>query len=210
MEREPVPTARPAIFEESMSEQSDAPAAATPEFRRGVLLVAASAAVLVYVLDQLTKWWVVSTMEPGRQVPVVEGLLWWQFIRNPGAAFSLGENITWVFSLVMAVVSVVIVLTLRRVRSLAWALALGLVLGGALGNLTDRLLREPGFGMGHVVDFIAVPHFAIFNVADCGVVVGVGLVVVLNLLGRDLDGTRAGAAGPDGLGTPAGEEEARG
>ena len=210
MEPEPVPTARPETFEESMSEHPAAPAETTPEARRGVLLVAAAAAALVYVLDQLTKWWVVSTMEPGRRIPVVDGLLWWQFIRNPGAAFSLGENITWVFSVVMVVVSVVIVLTLRRVRSVAWALALGLVLGGALGNLTDRLLREPGFGVGHVVDFIAVPHFAIFNIADCGVVVGVGLVVVLNLLGREFDGTRAGAAGADGLETPAGEDEARG
>lgn len=203
MEPEPVPTARSATSEESMNEHPETPAGATPVGRRGVLPVAASAAVLVYVLDQLTKWWVVSTLEPGRRVPVVDGLLWWQLIRNPGAAFSLGENITWVFTLVMAVVSVVIVLTLRRVRSVAWALALGLVLGGALGNLTDRLLREPGFGVGHVVDFIAVPRFAIFNVADCGVVAGVGLVVVLTLLGRELDGTRAGADGPQ---SPAGEE----
>ncbi|MFC6259191.1 signal peptidase II, partial [Kocuria oceani] len=158
--------------------------------RRRVLLLAAGAALLVYVLDQLTKWWVVSTMALGQRTPVVEGLLWWQFIRNPGAAFSLGENVTWLFTVVMAVVSVVIVLTLRRVRSAGWAPLLGLVLGGGLGNLTDRLLREPGFAVGHVVDFIAVPRFAIFNIADCGVVVGVGLVVLLTLLGRELDGTR--------------------
>ena len=173
---------------------------------RGVLLLAAAAALLVYVLDQLTKWWVVSAMELGERVPVVEGLLWWQFHRNPGAAFSLGEDITWVFTIVMAVVSVVIAVTLRRVRSLPWALALGLVLGGALGNLTDRLLREPGFGVGHVVDFIAVPRFAIFNIADCGVVVGVCLVVLLTLLGRDPDGSRT----VDRARAPAGEEEPRG
>ncbi|THE17061.1 signal peptidase II [Kocuria rosea] len=163
--------------------------------------------MLVYAADQLTKWWVVATMELGQRTPVVEGLLWWQFIRNPGAAFSLGENITWVFTLVMVVVSVLIVLTLRRVRSAAWALALGLVLGGALGNLTDRLLREPGSGMGHVVDFIAVPRFAIFNIADCGVVVGVSLVVLLTLLGRELDGTRTGAGAPDAQRVEASPEE---
>lgn len=180
-----------------MSEHPEAPAGTTGRAApRGVLLVAAAAALLVYVLDQLTKWWVVATMEPGQRTPVVEGLLWWQFIRNPGAAFSLGEDVTWLFTIVMTVVSVVIVLTLRRVRSAAWALALGLVLGGALGNLTDRLLREPGFAVGHVVDFIAVPRFAIFNVADCGVVVGVCLVVLLTLLGRELDGTRTGSGGP--------------
>ncbi|MFI7483091.1 signal peptidase II [Kocuria sp. M1R5S2] len=193
-----------------MSDQPDVSAIPAAGARRRVLLLAAAAAVLVYVLDQLTKWWVVSTMEPGRRVPVVDGLLWWQFIRNPGAAFSLGEDITWVFSVVMAVVSVLIVLTLRRVRSLPWALGLGLVLGGALGNLTDRLLREPGFGVGHVVDFIAVPRFAIFNVADCGVVVGVGIVVALTLLGRELDGTRSrpGAEGAAAVGD--GTEEAAG
>ena len=176
-----------------MSEHPEAPAEAAPPPapRRGAVWLAAAAAVLVYALDQLTKWWVVSTMELGQVVPVVDGLLWWQFIRNPGAAFSLGESITWVFTLVMAAVSVAIVVVLRRVRSGTWALALGLVLGGALGNLTDRLLREPGFGVGHVVDFIAVPRFAIFNLADCGVVTGVSLIVLLTLLGREPDGTRS-------------------
>ncbi|HST70873.1 MAG TPA: signal peptidase II [Kocuria rosea] len=202
-----------------MSQHPDVPADASPTAapRRGVLLLAAAAALLVYALDQLTKWWVVSALVPGRRIPVVDGLLWWQFIRNPGAAFSLGESITWVFTLVMAVVSVVIVRTLLRVRSAPWALALGLVLGGALGNLTDRLLRQPGFGVGHVVDFIAVPRFAIFNVADCGVVAGVGLVVLLTLLGRELDGTRPGrgtgsgpGAGPEGaVGAAPGEEGTR-
>ncbi|KUG60938.1 signal peptidase II [Kocuria rosea subsp. polaris] len=191
-----------------MSEPPEVPAGAPePGVPRGVLLLAALAAVLVYTADQLTKWWVVSHLTPGERTPVVEGLLWWQFIRNPGAAFSLGEDITWVFTLVMVVVSVLIVLTLRRVRSSAWALALGLVLGGALGNLTDRLLREPGFGVGHVVDFIAVPRFAIFNIADCGVVVGVSLVVLLTLLGRELDGTRTGSPGPDAQRLEASPEE---
>lgn len=194
--------------EESMSESPEVPAGAPDRGkRRGVLLLAAVAALVVYAADQLTKWWVVTTMELGRRTPVVEDLLWWQFIRNPGAAFSLGEDITWVFTIVMVVVSVLIVLTLRRVRSAAWALALGLVLGGALGNLTDRLLREPGFGVGHVVDFIAVPRFAIFNIADCGVVVGVSLVVLLTLLGRELDGTRTSPAGRDAERQAASPEE---
>lgn len=183
-----------------MNRHPDVAPAAPP---RRVLLPALAAALVVYLLDQLTKWWAVATMAPGQRIPVVEGLLWWQLIRNPGAAFSLGEDVTWVFTLVMAAVSVVILVQLRRVRSLPWALALGLVLGGALGNLTDRLLREPGFGVGHVVDFIAVPHFAIFNVADSGVVVGVCLVVLLTLLGRELDGSRA----PQRSGTRRGEED---
>lgn len=191
-----------------MSESPEVPAGA-PErgMRRGVLLLAAVAALVVYAADQLTKWWVVSTMSLGERTPVVEDVLWWQFIRNPGAAFSLGEDITWVFTVVMVVVSVLIVLTLRRVRSAAWAVALGLVLGGALGNLTDRLVREPGFGVGHVVDFIAVPRFAIFNIADCGVVVGVSLVVLLTMLGRELDGTRTTSARRDAQRLEASPEE---
>ncbi|MBX7557564.1 signal peptidase II, partial [Streptomyces sp. tea 10] len=115
------------------------------------------------------------------------GLLWWEHIRNSGAAFSLGSNFTWVFTIVMAVVIVAILWNLRRVRDPLWALALGLVLGGAAGNLTDRLFREPSFAHGHVVDFIAVPRFAIFNVADCGVVVGVVLILVLIMTNRQME-----------------------
>ena len=99
---------------------------------------------------------------------------------------------TWIFTVVMAVVSVGILWALRRVRDPWWAVGLGLVLGGTLGNLTDRLLREPGFGVGHVVDFIAVPHFAIFNIADCGVTVGIGIIMVLILKDRDMAAPRGG------------------
>ncbi|RKQ36177.1 signal peptidase II [Kocuria tytonis] len=147
-------------------------------------------AAALYAADQLAKLWVVHTLVPGREYPVVPGLLWWEHIRNSGAAFSLGSGLTWVFTLVMAAVVVGILWLLRRVRDPWWAVALGLVLGGAGGNLTDRLLRDPGFGRGHVVDFIAVPHFAIFNVADCGVVVGIALVLLLLLTDRDMEGTR--------------------
>ena len=155
--------------------------------RRCGLLAVAVAAVL-YGADQLAKWWVDATLPLGERFPVVPGVLWWQHIRNSGGAFSLGTNVTWLFTLVMAVVVVLIAVTLLRVRDRWWALGLGLVLGGAAGNLTDRLFREPGPGRGHVVDFIAVPHFAIFNVADCGVVVGIGVVLVLILRNRELTG----------------------
>lgn len=164
--------------------------------RRCVLLAVTVAAVL-YGADQLAKWWVEAALPLGERFPVIPGVLWWQHIRNSGAAFSLGTNITWLFTLVMAVVVVVIAVTLRRVRDRWWALGLGLVLGGAAGNLTDRLLRAPGPGRGHVVDFIAVPHFAIFNVADCGVVLGIGLILVLILRNREL-------TGPPSPGTPGG------
>ena len=156
--------------------------------------MALGVAAAVLLADQLVKLWVVHHLALGRQYPVVPGLLWWEHIRNSGGAFSLGSGSTWFFTLVMAAVAVGILWLLRRVRDTRWALALGLVLGGTAGNLTDRLLREPGFGRGHVVDFIAVPHFAIFNLADCGVVVGIGLVLVLILTDRPLEGPSAAVA----------------
>jgi signal peptidase II len=90
----------------------------------------------------------------------------------------------------MAAVSVAILLQLRKLGSLWWALALGLLLGGALGNLTDRLFREPSFAMGHVVDFIQLPNFAIFNIADSAVVSAVVIICLLTLRGISLDGSR--------------------
>ena len=174
-----------------MTDRSTPAAAAVPtRTGRRCVVLSLLAAALLYAGDQLTKLWVVQNLVPGREYPVVPGLLWWEHIRNSGGAFSLGAGSTWIFTVVMSVVVVGILWNLRRVRDGLWALALGLVLGGALGNLTDRLLQEPGVGRGHVVDFIAVPHFAIFNVADCGVVVGIGLLLVLILRGREMGGDR--------------------
>jgi signal peptidase II len=147
-------------------------------------------AVFAYVFDQLTKLWVTGTMTEGERIPVIPPLLHWYYIRNSGAAFSIGENITWVFTIIMTAVSVAILLQLRKLGSVWWALALGLLLGGALGNLTDRLFREPSFAMGHVVDFIQLPNFAIFNIADSAVVSAVVIICLLTLRGISLDGTR--------------------
>ncbi|WDF34861.1 signal peptidase II [Arthrobacter agilis] len=159
--------------------------------------------LVAYVLDQLTKWWVVSTMTEGQITPVLPPLLNWRFIRNPGAAFSIGTDYTWVFTIIMVVVATAIVLQVRRVASWGWSVALGLVLGGALGNLTDRLLREPSFGQGHVVDFIALPNFAIFNIADSAVVSGVVLICLLTLRGIGMDGRRTSDEEPEDAGTQA-------
>ena len=126
-----------------------------PRPRRALLLsVFFGLAVFAYVFDQLTKLWVTANMTEGERIPVLPPLLHWYYIRNSGAAFSIGENVTWVFTIIMTAVSIAILLQLRKLGSLWWALALGLLLGGALGNLTDRLFREPSFAMGHVVDFI--------------------------------------------------------
>ncbi|NUP73370.1 MAG: signal peptidase II [Sinomonas sp.] len=164
--------------------------AGRPRVSGRAIAVLVALAIVAYAVDQLTKLWVTGTMAEGERIPVLPPLLHWYYIRNSGAAFSIGENVTWVFSIIMTVVSMAIILYARKVRSLGWAVALGLVLGGALGNLTDRLFREPSFGMGHVVDFIQLPNFAIFNIADSCVVTGVALICLLTLLGIGADGSR--------------------
>jgi signal peptidase II len=174
----------------------------TPRRHRGWIAVLVLA--VGYVLDQLTKRWVETTMTEGQVIDVLPPLLRWHFIRNPGAAFSIGEEHTWVFTIIQASVAVFVVVLLFRVRSTAWALALGGLLGGVLGNLTDRLLRPPGFGVGHVVDFIALPNFAIFNIADSLIVCSMIGIVLLMFTGRRIDGTRE--AGPAPRPAEAGED----
>ena len=175
------------------ADRSSDGAAAEAGQRKGrgrFILLLAGCAAFAYALDQLTKWWVVSTMTEGQITPVLPPLLHWHFIRNSGAAFSIGQDHTWVFTLVMSAVAIAILVYARKVRSLWWSVALGFLLGGALGNLTDRLFREPAFGVGHVVDFIAFPNFAIFNIADSAVVGAVILWCVLTFMGIGMDGTR--------------------
>ncbi|MEO8284018.1 MAG: signal peptidase II [Pseudarthrobacter sp.] len=171
------------------------PASSSPRAGKRLLLwLFAGFAVFAYAFDQLTKIWVTTTMVEGERIPVLPPLLHWYFIRNSGAAFSIGENVTWVFSIIMAGVSIAILFQVRKLGSAWWALALGLLLGGALGNLTDRLFREPSFAMGHVVDFIQLPNFAIFNIADSAVVSAVSIICILTLRGISLDGSRHVAA----------------
>jgi signal peptidase II len=110
--------------------------------------------------------------------------------RNTGAAFSFAEGATVVFTLIAVAVVVVIVRSMAKLRSGAWAVTLGLLLGGASGNLIDRLFRAPGVARGAVVDFISVPHFASFNVADSAITVGAALAILLSLRGIELDGQR--------------------
>ncbi|MCQ1949754.1 MULTISPECIES: signal peptidase II [Arthrobacter] len=175
----------------SSAQTPDSTGAGRSRARRGTpALIMLGMAVIAVISDQLTKLWVVRTMTEGQITDVLPPVLRWHFIRNPGAAFSIGTEYTWVFTIIMVLVSGFLVYLMFRVRSLAWATALGLVLGGALGNLTDRLFREPSFGQGHVVDFIAFPNFAIFNIADSCVVSGVILVCLLTLRGIGLDGVR--------------------
>jgi signal peptidase II len=155
------------------------------------LLLLAAVAVGVYGIDQGSKYLITQNLEIGDLVPVLGEVLQLHYVTNSGAAFSLISGFTWILSIVAVGVIGFIVVFAPRIRSLAWATMFGLVLGGALGNLTDRLFREPSFGQGHVVDFIQVWGFpAIFNGADIAVVSSMGLFILLSLRGVGLDGTR--------------------
>ncbi len=173
-------------------------AAPTSAGRGRLLQALTGVAVLVYLLDQVSKALATRELVPGEPVSLVGSLLQLRLIRNPGAAFSVATGMTWVLTLVAVVVVVVVVRSARRLGSRGWAVALGLLLGGALGNLTDRLVREPAIARGHVVDFLDYNGWFVGNVADIAIVVAAVLVGLLGLRGIGLDGGRQpSAASPD-------------
>lgn len=180
-----------------MDTQPDAPSAplVAPARRRRLLTLLLVLTVVVGVADQVTKYLAEAGLTPGELVPVLGTVLGLQLVYNPGAAFSFATGMTWVFTLVSVVVVVVIARTSRRLGSTGWAVALGLLLGGSLGNLVDRLFREPAFARGHVVDFISYNGWFVGNVADIAIVAAAVLIAVLALLGREVDGSRADDAG---------------
>ncbi|WP_328539279.1 signal peptidase II [Streptomyces sp. NBC_00344] len=153
------------------------------------LMVLFAVAIFAYLLDLVSKTIVVAKLEHHAPVKVVGDLLKFEAIRNPGAAFGVGEAFTVIFTCIAAVVIFVIARLARKLYSLPWAIALGLLLGGALGNLTDRIFRSPSAFQGAVVDFIAPAHFAVFNLADSSIVCGGILIVLLSFKGLDPDGT---------------------
>ncbi|MGR0320449.1 signal peptidase II [Agromyces sp. ZXT2-3] len=178
------------------------------------LLILVGVAITVYAVDQVSKHVVVTTLAEGEIVQVLGDVLHWQFVRNPGAAFSFASGMTWVFTILAAGVITFIIWFAGRIRSIAWALVFGLLLGGVLGNLTDRLFREPGFGIGHVIDFISTPWMlpAIYNVADIAIVSSMILFMILTIRGIGLDGSRPARDGGAEAAEPAVDpgREARG
>jgi signal peptidase II len=174
--------------EQRLSSSVEAEPAGTAPRRRRIGILLAVAAV-VYAIDVVTKLLVVAKLTPGQPVHVIGSFLELTYTRNSGAAFSFGWGYTAVFSLIAIGVILVILRLARRLYSAPWALALGLLLGGAIGNLTDRIARAPGLFRGWVVDFIQVPHFAIFNVADSAISCGGVLMVLLAFRGLHPDGT---------------------
>jgi signal peptidase II len=169
-------------------EQPAAAPAERPRGRRRIAVLFAVAA-FAYVLDLVSKMIVVAKLEHHAPIEIIGDWLKLEAIRNAGAAFGFGEAFTVIFTLIAAAVIVVIVRLARKLYSLPWAIALGLLLGGALGNLTDRIFRSPGLFEGEVVDFIAPKGFAVFNLADSAIVCGGILIVLLSFRGLDPDGT---------------------
>ncbi|GGX61486.1 signal peptidase II [Streptomyces fructofermentans] len=160
----------------------------SPRGRRRIAVLFTVAA-LAYALDLISKMIVVAKLEHHEPIEIVGDWLRFEAIRNAGAAFGFGEAFTIIFTVIAAAVIVVIARLARKLYSLPWAIALGLLLGGALGNLTDRIFRSPGVFEGAVVDFIAPKHFAVFNLADSAIVCGGILIVLLSFRGLDPDGT---------------------
>lgn len=182
-----------AVAEDPSTPETTAPTPPTRPSRTRLLI---GLALGVLALDLATKLLVVALIEPAENVRTLGGLVYLTNYRNTGAAFSFAEGATVVFSLIAAVVVVVIVRVARRLSSTGWAVALGLVLGGAVGNLVDRVFRDPGFLRGGVVDFVSLLEpdggfYPIFNVADSAIVCGGILGAVLAIRGIEFDGTRS-------------------
>ena len=170
---------------------------------RSVLAVLASTAVGIVLIDQVTKAWAVAYLQPrieGGEGPIylIDPLLRLTYVENTGAAWGMGAGYTWIFTIVAVVVGVVIVRFARTITSRAWALALGGLLGGLLGNLIDRLTRPPGPGLGSVVDFIGLPNFPVFNVADMAITCSAVAMIILAWRGIPLAESEPDDSSSDG------------
>ena len=150
-----------------------------------------SVALAIVAADQLSKIWALNALGQGQQIKLVGDFLGLVLVHNAGASFSLGSQSTWVITVLAVLVSAVVIYLSRKLNYLPWALILGAVLGGAVGNLIDRLLRSPGFGRGHVVDFIDYNGAFVGNVADIAIVIAGVAVVWLTTVGRNLDGSQS-------------------
>lgn len=182
-----------------------APAPAAPRRRLGLLL---SVAAVVLLVDVVTKVLAVRLLTPGQPVPIIGDTVTWTLVRNSGAAFSMATSYTWVLTLIASSVVLGIIWMSRRLVSPWWAVGLGMILGGALGNLVDRFFRAPGHLQGHVVDFLSIGWWPVFNVADPAVVGGAILLVTLSVFGFDFDTVGRRRGGDDGRRDDAEEQRA--
>jgi signal peptidase II len=153
-------------------------------------LLFAGVALAVYAIDVVTKVLAVDRLTGREPVEVLGEVLQLTLVRNPGAAFGTGTRFTVALSIFAATVALVVLWLARRLRSTLWAVGLGLLMAGVLGNLTDRMLREPGPLRGHVVDFLMLPNWPVFNVADIGINLAAAVILVQAVRGVRIDGTR--------------------
>lgn len=160
------------------------------------------AATLVVAIDLFTKQWALSALMPGVRHPVVGDVLSLQLVFNSGAAFSLGEGYTWVLTVIAAAVTIGIVYYARRARASVAVALFGIALGGAVGNLIDRLFREPGFGRGHVVDMINYNNVFVGNVADIAIVGAAAVFMLVSLFGKRLVEPAPGDSEPPATSAP--------
>jgi len=138
-----------------------------------------SVAWAVWILDLATKIWAVNNLSFKSNIKVIGEFFQLTLVRNPGAAFSFATGATIFLSLFSLVVMVVVLYYSPKVTSRGWAVVLGLVLGGILGNMVDRIFREPGVLRGHVIDWLQLPNFPVFNIADTAIVCAALLSMVL-------------------------------
>ena len=192
-----------------MTSASPTPPPARTRSRRASRLAwpAFGIALLVIILDQTSKWWAEAALGDGQTIPVIGDLIRFVLVYNPGAAFSIGSDFTWVFALLAAAAVVFIARLTWQVESRGWMVALGLLLGGATTHLGDRLFREPGFARGHVVDFIGYGNLFIGNVADIAIFAGAIMLAILTVMGVHLrrpaaEPAEAGADGSTSASTP--------
>ena len=190
------PSSEPRPSNQPTTSPADNPADSTSDSptRPRMWLILLVVAATVLVADVVTKIIAVALIEPGDPVEIIGDTVTFKLVRNSGAAFSMATGYTWILTLIALVVVAGIIRYSHRLGSIWWALGLGLVLGGALGNLIDRIFRAPGPLRGHVVDFMSVGWWPVFNVADSAVVCGAIGLVVLTLFGFEFDGTRSGGA----------------
>jgi signal peptidase II len=182
--------------------------AGTGTHRGTKLPVVIGVALFVLALDVVSKIVVVHTLAHHAPIRLLGGFLTLLLLRNSGAAFSIGTSITIVFTAIAVAVIIYIVRAARKLRSLPWAITLGLLLGGATGNLSDRIFRSPGLFRGDVVDWIELPHWPVFNLADSAIVCGGVLAVLLAVMGLRMDGTREGRDPvPDGADAAADDDQ---
>ena len=138
-----------------------------------------SVAWLVWILDLATKAWAVSQLANREPVKILGSFFQLTFVRNPGAAFSFASNATLFLSFFGIIVALGVIYFAPKITSKGWSVVLGLVMGGVLGNLMDRIFREPSFLRGHVIDWMQLPYWPIFNIADTAIVVAAGLAMIL-------------------------------